>query len=648
MDTELPWLDKSSNNSRINQHSFYDVDFNDDPSDVLYRFLNNINPEILEHEQNAVSNTATQEFVYIDPRTNSDCLHEVIDHSKAGRSAKTFDKYPKKSCMGAAQHKVTLKYLQNNEKGGNFMNKNDLTSYHRSEAKRSMERTTFHEFMKEYCLVYFQEIYGTLEEYVNLYRKEFDHLSKEVLSKEDELFSIISGLPIPQNICAYEAEVKDIKITRREGLTRKYCETNDYHLVAGQKAKYFALSQEKQFEDLLEGTIVMHDEALVFLLAADFDNESPSELIFEVKDNQTVVFYKPFPSRSVSLRTPRAIFKNIVDTYDAVPGKCELLSMHMDAIEPQTSHIEEIFSNTESISIQYKLEPVDKFLEPVSSELTSKLSNRVDINFTLKDIQITLQRSVPFCFNEGNQTLLNFSPKLEFKSSFGCEVMSKFELLSEWVDQKFLPNSLTCRQRLDVRTFQNLHSAMLSVTDIEEELEFRYKIKTSILLGSLYHLLEIICRMPPGKYLLRHSEKSHDKFLAYKKTEGVDPESKGVISLHNIFKEEISNLEFFKQKKYVGIDHKVCSTVHLTSNIAPCAFPFWIQYGTTRPMKNDRTAILKLEKKKADAKEARIKASRKKKKSRKSKERRAKRQEENQEQLEVQRDILNDIKLGIC
>lgn len=643
---KLPWMDKGKD-SKIYQHSFYDVDFDDDPTDLLYCFLHNINPEILEQELKAEAGPCKPEFVYVDPRTEKEALDEVIDYSKVGTAAKFFDKYPKKSLMTPSQHKVTIKYLQNQEKGGVSLNKTDLATYHKSEAKRSLERTTFHEFLKEYCLIYFPEIYKPLGEYMDIYRKGFTFISKDVLSKEDELFSIVTGFPLPQNISGFEANFKDIEVTRKEGATRLYCETIDLQPLAWQKEKYFGLSREEDsILESREGTIVMPEDALIFLLAADSGLESPSELIFEVEDNQSVVFKKPIPSRSISLRTPRGVFQNILDTYHAIPGKCELVNMTMDGIFPQKLTIEEIHSEIEEIP--YNLELVDKFLQPVPSELTAKLSNQVEINFKLEGFQITLQRNVPFCFNEGNQTLLNFSPKLEYKSPFGCEVMSKFELLSEWVAQKFLPNSLTCRQRLDVKTFQKLHSSLLSINDIEEELEFRYKIQISSLLGSLHNLLELISKLSQGKYLLRHSEKAHDKFMVYKKTEGLDPENKGVISLHKIFQEEISSFEFFKHKKFVGIDHKVCSTVHLSSNAAPCAFPFWIKHGTTKPIKNDRTFLLKVEKKKAEAKEAKIKANRKKKKSIKSKEKRAKRKDQQKEEHEVDQDIQNDIKLGVC
>lgn len=211
----LPWSDKGSD-SKIHQHSYYDVDFNDDPRDVFYLFLNNINLEILEHELNQVENPATPEFVYIDPRTKMECPDEVIDHSSAGRAAKMFDKYPKKSCMSASQHKATIKYLEFEDHGGYNLNKSDSASYHKSESRRAMERGIFHEFMKEYCLVYFQDIYRTLGEYVDLYRKEFAHFSKDILSKEDELFSIVSGLPMPQNIGGFEGDVKDIEVIKRE------------------------------------------------------------------------------------------------------------------------------------------------------------------------------------------------------------------------------------------------------------------------------------------------------------------------------------------------------------------------------------------------------------------------------------------------
>lgn len=641
---DLPWIDRGPD-SVIYQHSYYDVDFKDDPTDVLFCFLNNIDPDILDYELEAAANPPEPEYVYMDPRINVECPDEVIDYSKAGNEVKLFNKFPKKSCMNASQHKITIKYLQNHEKGYE-LDKSDIAAFHKCEAKRAMEKSTFHEFMKEYCMIYFSEIYKPLEEYTSLYRKEFGRLTNDIHSKDDEQFSIITGLPLPQNISCYEAQVSDIQVVRREGLTRLFSDKLDLEHVAFQKEKYFSEYSNQDSEDLQEDTIVMHEDALVFILAADSELESPSELIFEVKENQSIVFQKPFPSRSISLRTPRAIFKNILDTYHAVPGKIELVNMTKDDIYPHTVEVEEIQSGIEEIP--YKPELVEKFLQPVVNEHTTKLMNHVETEFKLKDLKIRLLKDVPFCFNQGNQTLMNFSPKLEYKASFGCEIMSKFELISEWVAQKFLPNSLTCRQRLHAKTFYKVHSTMLSISDIEDELDFRYNIKINVLLGSLNNLLEVISRMPPGKYLLRHSEKAQDKFMAYKKTDDeINAEGKGVISLHSIFREEISNFEFFRKRKFVHINPKICSTVHLNSTTAPCAFPFWITHGTMTPIKNDRTAILKMAKKKEQAKAKLRKAAKNRKKSAKSKAKRAKKAEERKEELEVQQEIANDIKLGI-
>lgn len=653
-------------------HSHFDVDFHEEITDPFYLSLNNIEREFLENEQNILENPPG-EFKYIDPRTGKECPEETLDYSNNGRSVKIFDKYPKKSCMKPSEHKATIKYLLNQEREGSELQKKDSALYHQSEQKRSMERTMFHEFLKEYSWIHYSDIYKPLEEFENLYKKKYKHFANKILSQENENFSIISGLPLIQNVTTLEENITDLKISRKEGFTRKYNESMDFKELAFEKEKHFSTIEEefKIFpESFNSQRIIFHEEALITLIAASLEIESLFSLIFEIHEN-LIHFKKPFPSRMVNLRTSRSIFKDILDTFHAIPGKCEFVSLCFsqkaedltseysmnspevsDDSESENSRL--VINDTESCKadfeeISYKLEPIEKFLKPISSEQTKKLSNQVDVNFTLKDLKITLQKNVPFCFHEGNQTLMNFSPKLEFKSSFGCEVMTKYELLAEWVAQKFLPNSLTCRMRLDARTFQKIHSQMISINEIEEELEFRYNIKASNLLGSIHNFLTIILKLLPGKYLLNHCEKTADKFMVYKKTDFVpETESKGTKTLHSIFQEEISSFEFFQQRKYIGIDHRICSVVHLSSNCAPCAFPFWIKFGTSKPIQNDRDLIFKKEAKKQAFLEGRRKLSKKKKKSRRRREKKDLARKEDEEKMELEEDVRNDIKLGIC
>lgn len=69
--------------------------------------------------------------------------------------------------------------------------------------------------------------------------------------------------------------------------------------------------------------------------------------------------------------------------------------------------------------------------------------------------------------------------------------------------------------RVDAVSGEVMNVARLTISEIESEMLRLHKLRPNMLLGRLAHLLRIISRLPPNKYLMRHLLKSGNKVMVY-------------------------------------------------------------------------------------------------------------------------------------
>lgn len=168
------------------------------------------------------------------------------------------------------------------------------------------------------------------------------------------------------------------------------------------------------------------------------------------------------------------------------------------------------------------------------------------------------------CFLDANTKAI-FSIKFEYQTSFGAEQMSREELLKEWIQLKFTVNCKVLRFRIDAASLVILSVTKLTVDEIQKELKELYNYDPHDGFGTLFNIFNCVKNLPNGIYILQ-AQRNDDcnSLLIYRE----DLEhGKTIIS-----DDDFEVIETFT-RKWIPIDKKVVTFLHLNEQIAPCCFP---------------------------------------------------------------------------
>lgn len=174
-----------------------------------------------------------------------------------------------------------------------------------------------------------------------------------------------------------------------------------------------------------------------------------------------------------------------------------------------------------------------------------------------QELKLSIQRHT-FCLDQ--DTSVNLSFKLEFQTNFGAEKMTKEELLKEWITHKLSIQSKTLRYRVDAKTLQILSITEISIEDIERDLREIYDFDPLDALELLFNTFNTIKNLPHGNYLI---QAKIGTLHIYKSSE------KG----KEIFTTEDIKISPTFSRKWIPIDEKFPTYIHMNLKIAPCCFP---------------------------------------------------------------------------
>ena len=162
------------------------------------------------------------------------------------------------------------------------------------------------------------------------------------------------------------------------------------------------------------------------------------------------------------------------------------------------------------------------------------------------------------------QVPANISIKLEYQTKFGAERMTRDELLKEWCQLKFLPDSITLRYRIDAETLKVLSISTINIGKVEHELLNFYSTNPNLLLANLVNIFGCIQRLPEGVYLIQAKLESDCKKLFIHKASDIGKVING----------EPWEVSSAFTRKWNLIDESTPSFIHINHNFSPGCFPF--------------------------------------------------------------------------
>ncbi|CAO1412255.1 unnamed protein product [Diamesa serratosioi] len=248
-------------------------------------------------------------------------------------------------------------------------------------------------------------------------------------------------------------------------------------------------------------------------------------------------------------------------------GVRQSLLMNID-----TNIINEHVKATEKTSTEYKITSIDDQTKSIFKKLkqlreTSE-NNIWNLEKGTDKFKILFQQKTQYYMkNELNiKVPVNLSIKIEYQLKYGAEKMSKEELLSEWCHQRLIPNSVTCRYRIDAKSLKILSIATLSIDEIELELKESHNVIPNELLQSIMNLFSCIQRLPQSQYLIQCKNENYCKKLYLYKASLEDTAKEldcfGFTEIQDVF-----------NRKWIPIDSKILTFINMNHQISPCCFP---------------------------------------------------------------------------
>lgn len=243
-------------------------------------------------------------------------------------------------------------------------------------------------------------------------------------------------------------------------------------------------------------------------------------------------------------------------------------------INIDTHIIDQHIKVADNTSTEYKITTIDEQTKSIFQklkrfrEIHGPNNNVWNLEKDTESFKILLQKSTSY-FRENDLNIkvpVNLSIKMEYQTKYGAEKMSKDELLHEWCHQRFNPNSITCRYRIDAKSLKILSISTLSIDEIELELKESHSVNPFELFQNIFNLFNCIQRLPQGRYLIQcRNENFCKKLFLYKVS--LDDAAKeldchGSIEIHDTF-----------NRKWLPIDSRVLTFINMNHQISPCCFP---------------------------------------------------------------------------
>ncbi|CAG5076583.1 Similar to ICE2: Little elongation complex subunit 2 (Bos taurus) [Cotesia congregata] len=127
---------------------------------------------------------------------------------------------------------------------------------------------------------------------------------------------------------------------------------------------------------------------------------------------------------------------------------------------------------------------------------------------------------------------IKLAPKLENQLYLGAEAVTIEEGARQWISLAFTPDTTLLRVRMSAQTLEYIQRETRSTVSISNELNRLHNVKGEDAYPIIYNVADTMTKMPPGRYLLRHTPRNGAFANIYKET---DQQGKNTIDLEVIF-----------------------------------------------------------------------------------------------------------------
>lgn len=321
------------------------------------------------------------------------------------------------------------------------------------------------------------------------------------------------------------------------------------------KLRYYPKSTDS-IEEPPECDVVLSLDVLAKLVAKDEQFTVRVENRMNSMGSTCTTFKTPLPLKQVSLS--KALEEIVLDILNLSIDWCNMDRLVKQSAEDFKSFHPELIENVMRKSYA-------KFQHAAGMNEIQRMWKLTNGAQSLK--VLVNQSDVCFIRREDNVLIsVNVSVKLEYQTKFGAERMTRDELLREWAKQKFNPESLTLRFRIDASSLTILSISCISTKEIEEELNKHYSSNPndSSVLGNLVTVFTCFQRSPVGNYNIQTNiDDSGSKLHIYKSCEH------GISLTNKTW--EFSELS---SRKWIPIDESTPTFLHRNHQFSPCCFPY--------------------------------------------------------------------------
>ncbi|XP_020816327.1 little elongation complex subunit 2 [Drosophila serrata] len=577
--------------------------------DALYTFLNEVDPEVLRLELKEPSDVFTSFKLSTapkDPRTNEVPRTCVCDYT----TSRAEPRYNFPNPLGlfselnlmqqAACMRVLLAWQKSVE-----VAEDDFVVWHATEKKRCNEQQRVQKQIHDYEHAQREVLYVPMKRLVTIYGQLYE-LSVNKLMKmyANESYVTFSGLPqLSQckSLNSQTVSIEEVELERVAGRIRIWpglelrndsamrnlnVRLNRYSGKQFKDSPTLLRDEEKNQESQGANVVVLPLDSLLMLLTSGSYVDVPAEMFVDIGESSSaghkcIEFHTPFPARNCGWHTNNLVLTQAYEAYMSQPGQAKWLNSEPNGATREVSDLinSEVSASSSNLQMNYKPLLIDEF----SSDIEDTSSNTALVSWCLRckgnngeeirEFQVftTLSIAAMIVTQGKHQPLGCHLIKMENKPDCGCEIMSKYELISAWLQLKLLQAEMGHCTRISLRDFEPMLEEKLTLLTVEQLLHDYYNTSMPQLLSNLYEFLQLLGTVPAGKFLLRYSPKYKDKFLLCQATKEATAQS---FLLHQLLTESSpTDLNFLTQSSYLPISTTLCGRLHEELHLLPCAFP---------------------------------------------------------------------------
>ncbi|TDG39813.1 hypothetical protein AWZ03_013767 [Drosophila navojoa] len=608
---------KGNANTFQNQPSFRVFNKSIEHSDdSLFTFLNDVDSELLKDEQVSQSQVFTSyisRFTAKDPRTQQLTSFAIYDHTTNRLPYEFPNPQERYSSLTAPQQaacvRLLLAWQQNSAES-----EDDFIVWRVTNGKRVSEQQLVQKHILDYVNAQKERIYAPMKPLVLLYGKWFVRRMQYVLRRlPNRSYSTHSGLPqLSQckTLHAQVASMENIHLICHRGQVRLWPEVRmpeqelsnlrmrleryAYAGSADEPASHMvAADLEQQLQEACNDVYVLPLESLLFLLIPGAYADLPTEVLVSIRElpdngHKCIQFEEPMPARSCGWHTS----SRLLTTAYAAYGAAQWLQLPDDVGQRRRHTVlqnsEPEHRRADKAIMEYKLLPIDEEA-PMVTEVKANcalVSWKLRASESTDSLSIFSSLSVAAVRDAAAKEPLGCHLiKLESKPECGCEIMTKYEMVSIWLQLQLLQSNVGHCSRISLQDMQPLLEEKVRLSTLAQQLNEWYHISMPDLLSQLAEFLKLLSSISPGEYLLRYTSKYKDRFLLCQPT--ADNTSMS-FKLHDLLMGASSpnNIDFLTQSStYLPITPLLCSRLHEQLQLLPCAFPAKVNAKRGRPCK---------------------------------------------------------------